>query len=1453
MADGGGSSSTGHGDDDDGDVGLRTVSYIDAVQPAAARPVQTLSGALAEEGSAVEAVAAPSAPAPPPPAPSAPTPASSAPTAPVKAKKEPVHPINMNLFWPPNLITYLTFTWVTPLISKGYRQALDVGDMLKFPPQCQSTTIADQLEADCQRALRNKQHIVWGYFRTFRVELLWIFFWLTLECGVQILTPVLLGRLVRTITRLEDGTEEASTAYKYAAGVAASSGAYSLLHHVAFLKAWIVGMNMRTASISMIYRKALRMSKDSMSKISSGMVVNMASSDVERFMQGAMLAHFIILAPIQACFVLWLTWEQIGPSALGGVGLLFALTPLHLYMSKRFSKLREKTAKATDERVKMMNETLSGMRVVKMNAWEEPFTRIVSQVRERELANIYKAMSLRAFNMGFYFVSPALTSFISFLSYDLSGNTLTAEKVFSTMALFAALRLTAATFFPTGIQAVSEMKIVFRRFTSLMVAGEFEGRDAAAVRAAPGVVLDNLTCKYGERAVLQNVSMRVQPGQLQAVVGPVGSGKSTLLMALLNEMVPASGTVTVTGTVAYASQEPWIISGTIRDNILFGTPYDAERYNRAVAACQLLQDIQGFEQGDSTVVGERGITLSGGQKARLSLARAVYSDCGVLLLDDPLSAVDTRVGTLIFDECLRSLLKDKVVVLVTHQLQYLRHVSNILVLNSDGSIHGQGTHAELTSQGHEFDLKFLTADDAADPAAANPEMAAEVAAVDAALESAAKLHDVAVLPGDDAEAASAAELDGDGLPAPSTAAYSLKPSTSSLLPKDSAADAMTSSPTTLSPTTLVEVNEDDEEQANGNSAARQDSAASAAGGPPKKDTKAAATTVLSREVKQEGEVTWHTMLSYMMASGSLFAVLLLLCLCILGQGGQIAVDVWLSHWVDLGKERRDEDKNVIVYAVLVGIFIFFAFARTFQYTRNSLLISRNLHARQLRAVLASPVRFFDTNPTGRILNRFAADLSQIDEALPWTLLDCLQLAFMIIGILLLVSFVNPWLFLLSAPLTVIFVFIRRYYIRSAREVKRIEAIRRSPIYSNIVNSLQGLSVIRCHQAEPRFRGQLENVQDQHTESFFTFIVIGRWLAFRLDLLTFLFVAGTAFIAVAARNALEPGTVGLSLVYALQITSIFQWCVRQSAEVETQMTSVERVLEYCALPSEHTPAPQSSNATGGSHDVEKSAGAGAGTLAVAASQPVEAAIPEDWPTAGQVVMRGLYLRYADHMDWTLRSVNCVIKPKEKIGVVGRTGAGKSSLIAALFRLSPTVGDLIIDGLNANDVPKPRWRRGMSVIPQDPVFFSGSVRRNLDPFNESNDADIWKALETVQLKDTLEAMKAGLDSHMAESGSNFSVGQRQLFCLARAVLRKTRILIMDEATANVDTKTDRLIQETIRARFADCTVITIAHRLHTIMDSDRIAVMDKGRIVEFDTPDALRAIPDGFFATLVANIH
>uniref|UniRef100_UPI003AAC75F7 ATP-binding cassette sub-family C member 4-like n=1 Tax=Centroberyx gerrardi TaxID=166262 RepID=UPI003AAC75F7 len=1253
------------------------------------------------------------------------------------------------------LLSRVFLCWLTPLLRIGHRRRLEEDDMYRVLPEDRSERLGEELQRFWDHEVRKaakdlrKPKLTKALLRCYGKSYAVLGVFIFLVEAIKVIQPLLLGKLIQYFENYDpEDMRSLYGAYGYAAGISLSTLGLTVLQHLYYYYVQRTGMKIRVAMCHMIYRKALGLSSEAMGRTTTGQIVNLLSNDVNRFDEVTINLHYLWVGPLQAAVIIFFLWYEIGPSCLAGVTVIVLMLPLQTWFGKLFGIFRSKTAVLTDSRIRTMNEVVSGIRIIKMYAWEKLFSALVTEVRREEISQIMKSSYLRGLNMASFFASSKIIVFVTFTVYALLGNAISASRVFVTVSLYGTIKLTVTLFFPLAVEKLSETVVSVRRIKNFLLLDEIDRRNFGLPQKEKkenSIEVHNLTC-YWDKSLdapsLQNISLTVKSHQLLAVIGPVGAGKSSLLSSILGELPHDKGVLKVKGQLTYASQQPWVFPGTIRSNILFGKELNPQKYEKVLRACALKRDMELLPDGDLTLIGDRGATLSGGQKARVNLARAVYQDADIYLLDDPLSAVDAEVGRHLFEQCICGLLKNKPRILVTHQLQYLKAADQILVLK-EGHIMSQGSHSELRRSGLDF-VSLLKSDEEQErrPPAGEPD--------ELSLQSQTT----------------------------SRSCSSVHSHCSFLPPENSGADQ-----------------------------------------PPEETVHAVA-----EETRFEGNINSHIYLKYFTAGCNLLVLLVIILLSVAAEAAYILQDWWLVYWAreqlfnstvnhvgiksntTHSHEELNLSFNLGIYAGLTAAAVIFGYARSLVMFAGLVRSAQTLHNSMFSAILRAPVRFFDINPIGRILNRFSKDIGQLDSSLPMTFVDFYQLMLQNIGVVAVAASVIPLILVPVIPLLLIFMYLRRFYLQTSRDVKRLESTTRSPVFSHLSSSLQGLWTIRAFRAEERFQKTFDAHQDLHSEAWFLFLVTSRWFALCLDSICSVFIASTTFGCLLLRDGLEAGEVGLVLTYAVTLIGNFQWTVRQSAEVENMMTSVERVVEYTELESE-------------------------------APWETQKRPPPEWPSQGLVTFDRVNFSYSADGPPVLKDINASFRPSEKVGIVGRTGAGKSSLVSALFRLAEPQGKIYIDGVLTSEIGLHDLRQKMSIIPQDPVLFTGTMRKNLDPFNQHTDENLWNALQEVQLKSVVEELPGKMETVLAESGSNFSVGQRQLVCLARAILRKNRILIIDEATANVDPRTDELIQKTIRDKFRECTVLTIAHRLNTIIDSDRILVLDSGTIQELDRPYTL----------------
>ncbi|XP_067909266.1 canalicular multispecific organic anion transporter 1 isoform X2 [Heterodontus francisci] len=1113
--------------------------------------------------------------------------------------------------------------------------------------------------------------------------------------------------------------------YLYAVLLFLTALIQSLLLQQYFYCCFLLGMRVRTAITAAVYKKALTVSNAARKESTVGEIVNLMAVDAQRLNDVTNFIHLLWSAPLQILVGIVFLWQELGPSVLAGLAVMILLIPINGLLASRARTLQMKNMKHKDQRMKLMNEILSGIKVMKFYAWEPSFEEQVLGIREKELKVMKKSSYLVSFSIFLVTCTPfmvTLTSFAVYLAVDPS-NVLDAQKAFTSISLFNILRFPLI-MLPMLISAMVQASVSCKRLEKFLGGDNLDTsaiqQDPSSGTSEPAVSFSDATFSWNKNAdpTIKNITLDIKPGSLVAVVGPVGCGKSSLISALLGEMENIKGFINVKGSFAYVPQQAWIQNDTLQDNILFGLEWEESRYQKVLEACALLPDLELLAAGDQTEIGEKGINLSGGQKQRVSLARAAYSAADIIILDDPLSAVDAHVGKHIFEKVIgpNGLLKDKTRILVTHGVTFLPQMDEIVVL-VDGGVSEVGSFKTLKANRGAF-ADFLNV---YGEQSRNEDGEATVNVVTE--------EDLAL--GDDQE--------------PQADEYPV--------------DAVTQ--------TLKRENSERARRRKGSKSSVRVSLKKAArnkGLPSEKEGRAEMVKgqrLIEKESVETGKVKYSVYWKYLRAIGWLYSLIIIM-MYIAQNAATIGQNLWLSDWTNDASHydnttypASERDQRIGIFGVLGLAQAIFVLLGTFLITVGTIAASKDLHSHLLHNILHVPMLFFDTTPTGRLVNRFS----------------------------------------------------KRFYVVTSRQLRRLDSVTRSPIYSHFGETVTGLPVIRAYGHQARFLKNNETIMDGNQKCVFPWIVANRWLAVRLETVGNFVVFFAALFSVLSKGKLDSGLVGLSISYALNVTQALNWLVRQTSELETNIVSVERVSEYTKLENE---APWVMD-----HRPEK-----------------------DWPDKGEIKFMDYKVRYRPELDLVLHSLTCDIRTNEKIGIVGRTGAGKSSLTNCLFRIIESAGGkILIDGLDIATIGLHDLRQKLTIIPQDPVLFSGTFRMNLDPFNRYTDEEVWRSLELAHLKHYTANLPNKLQHEVSEGGENLSVGQRQLLCLARALLRKSKILVLDEATAAVDLETDNLIQTTIRTEFADCTVLIIAHRLHTIMDSTRVMVLDAGRIIEFDTPSVL----------------
>ncbi|PGH16784.1 hypothetical protein AJ80_05099 [Polytolypa hystricis UAMH7299] len=1399
-----------------------------------------------------------------------------------------------------SLLSVATFSWLDSLVWQGFKRPLEISDVWNIP---QSYHAADVL-LDF-RPLRKSSVLAWRLLRYFDRILLLQGAW-TIFSSLFIFMPTLLLKLILEYVEHPESTPR-NAAWLYVFLLLCSGVIQGVSDGQALWIGRKLSVKLRAIIIGELYAKALRRkagatveapkqdgvpatpkrktfsfykkktvdsepnqtastkTDEASQQANVGNIINLMAIDSFKVSEVCAYLHFLwATCPVQVTLATFVLYKIVGPSSLSGIVLVFLLLPVNMVIARQFGKIQTQILATTDTRIHSTNEVLQNIRIIKYFAWEQRFEDIVNEKRKTELKFLRRRYILWSAAASLWYGTPILITFIVFFLYTVvEGKPLLPSIAFPALSMFSLLRVPLDQM-ADMVARVQESKVSIDRVEKFLNEEETEKytqlrEDDDGPNLPPKIGLENATLSWGSsndepkstggdgdsnsfRLIKMNVSFQV--GELNIIAGPTGSGKTSLLMALLGEMKLIEGRVMLPGgtcnrvdlihdpatglteSIAYCAQEPWLVNATIKDNILFSAPFDEDRYREVLKACSLERDLEILDAGDQTQVGEKGISLSGGQKQRISLARGMYSNARHLLLDDCLSAVDSHTAKHIFNHAITGpLMMGRTCILVTHNVSLAMAQASHAVIMDNGRVKAQGTPKELVRSG----------------------------------------------------------ILGEEL-----------------------LQSRSGSRTTSKPPSLVSSTEGREWSTHQSGIANGDSTENANGAtaPKKKRTDMA-------EEKKIGSVKTSTIRMYLSAMGPWYFWIAAVIVFAAQQVGSVGANIWIREWANAYHVERsaganagtmaamsdfktpsfvtanvprlfswkaphlqstagasvasasDSDVDVKyylgIYALLGIAYVFISLTREVLLFWGSLHASWKLHRRLLSAITHAKFKFFDSTPLGQIMNRFSKDVQSIDQEVAPTAIGMIHSLASVILIVILISVITPGFLIGGVFISMIYCALGTIYLNSSRDLKRLESVQRSPLYQQFGETLNGIVTIRAYGDSARFILDNHKLINTYNRPYIYLWAANRWLAFRVDL-TGAFVAflSGAFI-ILNTGKIDAGAAGLSLTYAVTFSENILWLVRLYAENQQNMNSVERLEEYL--------------------EVEQEARA-----IVPEKRP-----PSKWPTQGELKFIDYTTRYRPDLDPVLRNVSFTVQPGERVGIVGRTGAGKTSLALALFRgLEAESGKIVIDGIDIGLIGLRDLREAITIVPQDPTLFTGTIRTNLDPFGLFTDEEIFTALRRVHLigpagsqvgsepqtpiasqsttsdddgvsDGTAVASTSGrdnknvflnLESAISESGSNLSQGQRQLLCLARALLKSPKVLLMDEATASIDYATDSKIQDTLRD-LKDNTIITIAHRLQTIIDYDKVLVLERGEVVEFDGPWQLLSKEDGAFRAMCEN--
>ncbi|CAG9861577.1 unnamed protein product [Phyllotreta striolata] len=1306
------------------------------------------------------------------------------------AVKRPPHPREKA-----NPVSVLTFFYTRKLFHRGFKKDLEDDDLYDVVKSCRSKKCTDKLEHAYQAEQKKKNPSL--------LRVLWNCYGLTyMILGILSLSFKLLSStldpdaIANLVAYFKPGQTKLSfNDALYYAGVLISlkviENLYSPNYH---LYLYQLSLQIRASFSSLIYRKSLKLSPKSLEKTSVGNIVTIISKDVSMFEGAIHLFNNLWIGVIQIFYICYLIYARVGASSTLGVLILASSIPIQFLVSKLIGKLRTKINKRTDVRLQESQEALSTIKIIKMYTWEKIFIDRISESRRKEIKTMLKKSVTRITlivtsellgNVGFYVIV------MLYIYYNTNAN---AESIFYIMRSYSTLSMVISFVFSFGLTFTAELSASLARINNVLQLEELPDH-VEKVDDKPLIDIRNASVNLKDNDILKSVSLKFEAG-LNIISGQLGSGKSSLVKLILRDFIPDAGEVRSRGRISYASQDPWLFPATIKQNILFGEKYEYTRYNKVVEVCALAYDFSILDKGDDTVVLDRGMNLSKGQQARINLARAIYKESDIYLLDDVLTALDSKVQDHIFRECIEEFLQGKLVVLVTHNSKHINKSDKLLVLDK-GAV-------SFVGSGRNISEDILQAiEDIKDLPAPTPQPDDKEKLFD---ESAPLIE-----PPAEQKKQIYHENKKQGAVSLQTYANYIKLGGGVLMVigmvllyashtfADSSAQVMLTNWVNYQ-SNLTSI----KEKQFGNTSLNTDELFSLYF----LNNSRNITTNERYDIMAYIDSVQSSIPNAMAANPSQTIPL------IPPKPKPTAYFNSTGHNLNFSNLTAEQNQTLAVFAELENLELMASrslnlytvtliAAIVVDFVKNYMIYhfgnnaSLNLHKSMIKSIMYAKMSFFDTFLLGNILNRFSQDLNVVDEYLSLMFGLLISASFGVLGIIGMMAHVNLKFIIPAVAILIVLLIMRFIYMPTARSLKRLEAATRSPIIGHLNSSMEGLTTVRAFKAQEILKNEFDKHQDVYISAKYTSICASNAFAFYMD-----FSAVILNLFVICRflffdTDTQSGDVGLTLTQVSALTMIVQFALLQWSEVENMMTSVERVMEYTAV------------------EPEKSEGTRA----------------KDWPSDGEVIYHNVSLTYTNSTDKVLSNINFAVKPKEKIGIVGRTGAGKSSIISTLFRLYNHDGTITIDGIDTKTLALDHLRQHISIIPQDPIMFSGTVRTNIDPLKEFTDEEIWKVLHKVNLDNKVPNLDSSCDD------TNFSSGERQLLSLSRAIIRKNKIVVLDEATANMDPETEGMVQKAIDSNFSDCTVFIIAHRLDCIINCDKVIVLDRGEIKEFDEPRAL----------------
>jgi ABC-type multidrug transport system fused ATPase/permease subunit len=1194
------------------------------------------------------------------------------------------------------------------LIKKGKSSVLQADDMLLLPDNLKAKNSARDFS---KLNFKSPNRLLFSTIFYTKNEIFPAYFWYFLSTLMSLLSPLLIHHFIQSISNSVNPENFWNVIYTgiFLGLFGMFSGQFVQQFFVRALGSYQILTNIFN---ELIFKHSLKLSLEAKSKNQIGDIVNYMGTDSESVADFTFIFGDMSMNLLLAIGSISMLFYYLGLSAISALIVMIAMIPITKKIATKFIHLEDEMMNLRDKRVTMMSQILNAIRIIKFYAWENSIEAEVQAVRNVELETRKRLARSQVLSGVTYTATSTIVLFVALLTHSLRGFELDAALIFTCVSLFGILE-----------GPIGELSHILSRLTNSVVGAKrilkYLSEETKINNLLPSeikaetvsVKINNLSSYYENEnnLVIKDLSFELNAGESLAIIGPVGAGKSSLLYALLNEMKSSKGEVQfwdrdklVIPLIAYLPQEAYIINDSLKNNVLFGESYNEKSFKNALYCAVLDRDIQNFSSGLETEIGEKGVNLSGGQKQRVGLARAVLANPNLILLDDPLSAVDSNTENELMNKLIFGQWKNKTKIIVTHRLAHLDRFDKILFLNH-GKMEAFGSLNELLISSPLF-VDFY------------------------------KNHE------------------------------------KESLSTDSSSHIETMSVGIKSEEKAQRITEDED-----------------------------------REIGAVKKTIYFDYIKSLGGDDDFWRPYILVCL-FLGAGivafSPLLQKYWLSYFTSHSSAWSGIN-GILIYGFLGLLVIIFGMFNSFFWLNRGIMASRILHDKMLSSVLNAPIRFFDSTPVGRILQRFSRDVESVDIYLQWSFVSVVNCILQVGVSLFLILGLMPHLIIFILPLLLVYYRFQKDYRSSAREAKRFDSISRSPRYAHFKETLQGILVIRSYKKEHWFIDEFFNRLENSQRMFYSHYMLNRWFSSRIPIVGgMISIVSTIGITIFARyGMMNAGTAGLVTVYSLSFWGYLNWGIRVFSDIESRMTSVERLKFFASLPPEEN------------------------------KDLIDSTLDnQEFLTSGSISVKNIKVRYADHLPLVLKGISFEIKAGTKVGIIGRTGSGKSTFFQALFRFVPIEsGSISIDGVDITNISLKKLRKSMSIIPQDPTLFMGSIRSNLDRYNEYSDAEIYSALEKTGLSSFIQSIPNGLNYAINETGSNLSLGQRQLLCLARALLQKVKIIVMDEATASVDVQTDVLIQKVIRESLENVTMIIIAHRLGTIKDCDQIIEIQDGCIV------------------------